>query len=163
VKVLGLDISYKTATETHDFADGKDLFQQYANSLKIDLSFQDFANELNSINQVYNKPKGALLLAYSDKIAIGCVGIREIDMDTAELKRMFVQDKFKGNGIGRKLLALSIDVAQKLGYKRIRLDTLADMTQALNLYRSVGFYEIPAYRFNPIEGAVYMEKKIIRG
>jgi len=155
-----MDISYKIAGTKQEFEKGKELFQQYANSLKLDLSFQDFTKELESIDKQYNKPGGALLLAWEGKIAVGCAGIRELDPETAELKRMYVQPAYRGHRIGQKLLELCIDMARELKYSKIRLDTLPDMMQALNLYRSCGFYEIPAYRFNPVKGAVYMEKDL---
>jgi len=158
--ITKMDISYKIANTSQEFEDGKNLFQQYANSLNIDLSFQDFAYELKTIEKQYGKPGGALLLAYKEKIAIGCVGIKKLDKETAELKRMFVRTEYRKNRIGRKLLELSIDIAKELNYRKIRLDTLLSMTQAQNLYRIFGFYDIPSYRFNPIKGAIYMEKKI---
>jgi ribosomal protein S18 acetylase RimI-like enzyme len=60
-----------------------------------------------------------------------------------------------------KLLDLIIEIAKELNYKSIRLDTLPTMTKAQNLYRSFGFSEIPSYRFNPVSGTVFMEKKLI--
>jgi putative acetyltransferase len=156
-----MDISYKVASASPEFEDGKNLFQQYANSLDIDLSFQDFAKELETIHIQYNKPGGALLLAFEEHIAVGCAGVRALDPSTAELKRMFVRTEYRRYKIGQKLLELSLDTAKDLHYSKIRLDTLAGMIQALNLYRAFGFYEIPPYRFNPIKGAVYMEKKLI--
>jgi ribosomal protein S18 acetylase RimI-like enzyme len=156
-----MNISYKIATTSLEFEYGKELFQQYANSLKLDLSFQDFTKELETIDIQYNKPKGALLLVYKDKTVIGCAGIREFDIETAELKRMYIQAEYRGCQIGRKLLEQSINIAKELNYKRIRLDTLPDMKLAQKLYRAFGFYEIPSYRFNPIEGTVYMEKNLI--
>jgi putative acetyltransferase len=155
-----INILYKVAITTREFEFGKDLFQQYVNSLGIDLSFQDFTTELTTINKQYNKPKGALLIAYNNKMPIGCVAIRELDTETAELKRMFVQPAFRKHKIGRTLLAMIIDIANELNYKKIRLDTLPAMTKAQNMYRAVGFFEIPSYRFNPIKGTVYMEKNI---
>jgi len=155
-----MKISLKIAHSGKEFEDGKDLFQQYAYSLNIDLSFQDFIDELKTIDKQYNIPRGALILAYHEKIAIGCAGIREIDNETAELKRMFVRTEYRKFKIGKKLLELSIDKAKKLNYKKIRLDTLPNMIQAQNLYRSFGFYEIPSYRFNPVAGTIYMEKII---
>lgn len=155
------NITYKISTTTQDFEAGKKLFELYANSLPIDLSFQDFEEELKSIDKQYNKPKGALLLAYKGEIAIACAGIRELDSETAELKRMYVQPEFRGYHIGQKLLELSVEIAKELNYIKIRLDTLPSMTQAQKLYRAFGFFEIPSYRFNPVEGTVYMEKKLI--
>jgi len=156
-----MDISYKVASTSLEFEDGKNLFQQYANSLSIDLSFQDFTKELKTIDIQYNKPKGALLLAYKENITVGCAGIRELDIDTAELKRMFVRTEYRRYKIGQKLLELSLDIAKVLNYSKIRLDTLPDMASAQNLYRAFGFYEIPSYRFNPIKGTVYMEKNLV--
>ncbi|MDD5571536.1 MAG: GNAT family N-acetyltransferase [Bacteroidales bacterium] len=155
-----MDILYKIAETNQEFEDGKELFRQYADSLKIDLSFQDFSNELKTINQQYNKPKGALILAYKEGKAVGCVGIRELETDIVELKRMYVLPECRGNNIGQKLLELCIDTAKKLNYSKMRLDTLPDMTKAQNIYRAFGFCEIPAYRYNPVEGTVYMEKNL---
>ena len=154
------DVLFKTATTNKEFEDGQRLFQQYANSLDLDLGFQDFSNELKLINKQYNKPKGALLLAYKNNIAVGCAGIRELDKDTAELKRMYVQPAYRKYKIGARLLELAIEIARDLNYKSIRLDTLPTMTKAQDLYRSFGFYEIPSYRFNPVSGTVFMEKKL---
>jgi putative acetyltransferase len=155
---MGHDITYRTAGTDADFEQGKRLFEEYVASLGVDLSFQDFSNELKTIRQQYNQPAGALLLAFSKAAAIGCAGIRKIDTETAELKRMYVQDAYRGYGMGVHLLERSIQIARELGYKKIRLDTLQNMTKAQALYRSFGFYEIPSYRFNPLEGAIYMEK-----
>ncbi|HEX5153955.1 MAG TPA: GNAT family N-acetyltransferase [Parafilimonas sp.] len=153
-------VLFKTATTDKEFEDGKNLFQQYANSLDLDLGFQDFSNELKLIDKQYNKPKGTLLLAYKNDIAIGCAGIREIDNNTAELKRMYVEPEYRKYKIGARLLALAIEIAKELNYKSIRLDTLPTMIRAQELYQSFGFYEIPSYRFNPVSGTVFMEKQL---
>ena len=156
-----LEITYKVANTKKEFDDGQKLFEQYAHLTNLNLSFQDLANEHKMIDKQYNKPRGALLLAYKDEIAIGCAGIRELDINTAEGKRMFVCPEYRGYNIGRKLLELCIDIAKGLNYKKIRLDTLPNMTQAQKLYHEFGFYKIPSYRFNPIEGTIYMEKNLI--
>src|ERR1700712_4475925 len=101
---ININISYKIAHTDEEFEFGKTLFQQYANSLDIDLSFQDFTTELKTVNKQYNKPTGALLLAYNNNIAIGCAAIRKLDTETAELKRMFVQPEFRKHKIGQTLL-----------------------------------------------------------
>lgn len=161
MKINQTNISYEVADTDLEFEYGKDLIQQYAYSLNIDLAFQDFATEIETINKQYNKPRGALLLAYNNKIPVGCVAIRELDTKTAELKRMFVQPAYRKHKIGQKLLELIIHIAKEFNYNKIRLDTLPTMTQAQNIYRAFGFYEIPSYRFNPINGTVYMEKMLI--
>jgi putative acetyltransferase len=160
MKPTYLPIDFRIASTVTEFDQGKTLFQEYADSLQIDLCFQDFDSELNFIDLQYNKPKGVLIIAYSKNSPIGCVGIREFEDDIAELKRMFVKTEFRGQKIGLKLLEFAINFATELKYKKIRLDTLSTMTQAQNLYRTMGFYEIPPYRLNPIEGTVFMEMKL---
>jgi putative acetyltransferase len=159
--MINNEITYGVAWSPTDFEEGRRLFREYVASLGVDLSFQDFENELNSIDLQYSRPVGALLLVYDGEKAIGCAGIRKIDAETAELKRMYVQDQYRGHKLGVKLLERSLEIAQELGYKKIRLDTLSTMQKAQALYRSFGFYEIPSYRFNPLEGTIYMEKDLL--
>ena len=153
-------ITYGFATTAADFELGKKMFEEYAQSLGVDLSFQDFSKELSTLDQQYNHPDGALLLAYAETKAIGCAGIRKLDDEVAELKRMYIRGEYRGYGIGVQILEQSLQKAKELGYKKIRLDTLKTMEKAQALYRSFGFYEIPSYRFNPLEGTVYMEKQL---
>ena len=153
-------IRFCVARTAAEFDDARSLYQQYAASLNIDLSFQNFAAELSALEAQYSAPTGAAILAYKDETPIGCVGIRENEPGIAELKRMYVQPDYRRYKIGMKLLTLALETATELNYTFIRLDTLASMTPAINLYRSFGFYDIAPYRFNPREGAVYMEKKL---
>src|SRR5215216_2496497 len=155
-----INISYKVAETPQEFAEGANLFQQYAGFIGIDLSFQNFAQELKTIDKQYNKPDGTLLIAYHETKAIGCIALRKWDDDTAELKRMFVLQEYQGHKIGQKLLEQILQIAKTLNYRKVKLDTLSTMEGALRLYRSYGFYEISPYRFNPIEGTVYMEKAL---
>ena len=74
------------------------------------------------------------------------------------MKRLYLQPNFRGKGWGRKLAEAVIDEARSIGYQRMRLDTVEPMMkEAVQLYRALGFYEIPPYRKNPIPGAMYME------
>jgi putative acetyltransferase len=154
------DSIYKIAEIESEFEQGKELFREYAESLGVDLSFQDFEKELNTIDQQYHRPTGGLILAFKDEQVVGCAGVRKLDGVTAELKRMYVKVENRGHHIGVELLRRSIQLGRELGYKKMRLDTLKNMTRAQSLYQSFGFYEIPLYRFNPLEGTVYMEKDL---
>jgi ribosomal protein S18 acetylase RimI-like enzyme len=144
-----------------EFEAGKALFVEYAASLDFDLGFQGFQQELNVISEQYQAPMGALLLCFNEQQeAVGCAGIRQLTSTTAELKRLYVKPAFRSFKIGRHLLELAITTAKDLNYQFIRLDTVPGQEKAHNLYRSLGFYTIDAYRHNPIAGTIYMEKKL---
>ena len=134
------------------------LFREYAASLGVDLGFQKFEEELASMPGDYAPPRGRLLLAYEGSAAIGCVALRPIDHAICEMKRLYV--RARGRGIGRQLAERVIAEARTIGYRFMRLDTLPSMTAAAALYASLGFREIPAYRFNPVEGTRYFELEL---
>lgn len=134
------------------------LFRQYAAGLGFDLAFQGFEEELKNLPQMYGPPAGCLLLAVSpDGEAAGCVGLRRLADGACEMKRLYVKPDIHGQGLGRRLAEAVIAEAGRLGYAAMRLDTVAEMTAANALYRSMGFRQIPAYRYNPIETAAYYE------
>jgi putative acetyltransferase len=157
---MNVPINYHVARTTGDFQMGKTLFEEYARSLDFDLSFQNFSAELETIHQQYQSPGGGLILALDQGQPIGCVGVRRLEPEIAELKRMYVRDAYRGRKIGITLLQQAIDLTRALGYKKLRLDTLDTMAAAQSLYRGFGFMPIPPYRFNPIPGTVYMEKAL---
>lgn len=140
-----------------EFIHGKNLFLEYSQELDFDLSFQDFNKEIRKIDKQYHAPGGALILFKLEKDFIGCVGIRQFTEQIAELKRMYIRKKFRRKGHGRMLLEKAIELSRKLGYHKIRLDTLESMQAATHLYQSYGFQEIEPYRLNPLSGAKYFE------
>lgn len=145
------------AKNPEDFAEAKQLIHEYASWLGIDLSFQNFDNEINDLETMYAEPDGGLLLAKIEGITAGVAGIRKFENKVGELKRMFVRDEFRNHGIGKMLLSASIELAKKLNYEVIKLDTADFMKAAIKLYKENGFVEIPEYRYNPLEAARYFE------
>jgi len=135
----------------------RELFIEYATSLGFDLCFQNFDKELAELPGEYAPPDGRLLIALYEIRIAGCVGLRKITNGVCEIKRMYVRPEFRRKGIGRGLAVTIIEEARKVGYKRMVLDTLPSMEEAISLYRSLGFQETEPYRFNPIEGAIFME------
>jgi putative acetyltransferase len=137
------------------------LFEEYAQSLDFQLCFQNFQAELENLPGDYAPPAGCLLLAYYENNIAGCVAMRQLGEEICELKRMYVRPVYRRRGLGRKLAELIINNARQSGYRKIRLDTIATMTEAIGLYRSLGFEEIDKYRDNPVAGARFFELDLL--
>jgi ribosomal protein S18 acetylase RimI-like enzyme len=138
------------------------IFREYAESLGIDLCFQDFDSELADLPGKFAAPRGRVLLAYQEADIVGCVAVRPLDDTTCEMKRLYVRASGRGLQAGKQLATRICAVARESGYRRIRLDTLPSMHAALRLYASLGFEPIPAYVFNPIPGAIFLECDLTR-
>jgi putative acetyltransferase len=139
----------------------RDLFVEYAQSLGFSLCFQGFDVELAHLPGDYSPPRGRLLLARIDGQPAGCVGLHAFSADIAEIKRLYVKPEFRGHRLGRQLADKAIAEARKIGYTRLRLDTIEEkMKTAVAMYRAMGFREIAPYRENPIASALYMELDI---
>lgn len=148
------------AISTDDFARARALIEAYAASLGIDLEFQDFSREVAHLSVEYGPPEGGLLLAEDAGNPLGCVGVRKIADGVCEMKRLYVAPAARGRGVGRALADAIIAEARRLGYERMRLDTLASMREARQLYASLGFREIAPYRYNPVDGTSFMELRL---
>jgi putative acetyltransferase len=136
------------------------LFKEYAASLEVDLAFQDFERELRELPGEYGPPAGRLLLALDDAEPAGCVALRPYEPGVCEMKRLYVRPAYRASGLGRRLVEEIVAAGRDRGYDRMRLDTLPSMVAARRLYRSVGFEEIEAYRFNPVHGTTYFELRL---
>ncbi|PLN86640.1 putative GNAT family acetyltransferase [Aspergillus taichungensis] len=153
----------------------KALFTAYAEWLNLDLTFQGFTEELQSLPGKYSAPQGEILLAYSTTEPdqpLGCVAVRplltkpDVDVDAnanasatatcCEMKRLFVSPEARGMGLGKALVDAIVQRARGLGYREMRLDTLPMMAGAIGLYRRAGFGEIAAYYETPLEGTLFL-------
>ena len=139
-----------------DIAIVRELFLEYARSLGVDLAFQDFERELATLPGDYDP----ILVAHWNSEVAGCVALHALDSGVCEMKRLYVRPAFRGHAIGRTLAERVMAVAREKGFVRMRLDTLPMMGEAQKLYRSLGFNEIPPYRFNPIQGSKFMEARL---
>lgn len=125
--------------------------------LSIDLSFQDYDEEIRNFSDIYGQPSGFFLLARNEVDTIGGCGLRALGAQRGEVKRLFVRKSYQGQGVGRQLVQMLVAEAKMMGYKILLLDTLPSMFEATRLYKSLGFVETDPYRHNPIEGAQYLK------
>jgi len=155
------DFVIRDAQDAGDIAAVRRLFEAYAASLDVDLCFQNFAQELERLPGDYAAPSGCLLIAERARSPIGCVALRSLSSASnaapaGEMKRLFVQPRARGLGIGLALAKTVIERARTIGYGEIKLDTLSTMAEARALYASLGFRECAPYYRNPLPGTVYM-------
>jgi putative acetyltransferase len=154
------DLAISPARGEDDLAAVARLFREYQISIGTDLCFQGFEEELATLPGHYAPPKGEILIARAGRASAGVVALRpltkyEAPGETCEMKRLYVRPAFRAAKLGRHLAERVIAEAQRLGYRRLVLDTLKDMTAAQALYRTLGFSEIDAYYKNPLPGVRY--------
>jgi GNAT superfamily N-acetyltransferase len=174
----------RPATSAPDLTAIKSLFTAYASSLGINLSFQNFTAELDSLPGLYAPPLGALFLAITPQNeAIGCVGLRPLPGKSrpitfkgwaknneqngnvgkiCEMKRLYCTPSARGLGVGRALVEEALAEGKRLGYDEMRLDTLASMEGARRLYGWYGFEDVEAYYDTPLKGTFFLGKKLGR-
>jgi len=134
----------------------QELLREYQAMIDVDLCFQEFEQEVQSLPGKYALPKGRLYLAVLNETPAGCIALRPLNETQCEMKRLYVRPAFRGRGLAKQLTGRVIADARKIGYRQMFLDTLSMMSDAQALYLSLGFREIEPYCFNPLEGVRYM-------
>jgi ribosomal protein S18 acetylase RimI-like enzyme len=153
-----MSLTIEPLTDIHEVPIVRSMFQEYADSMGLDLGFQNFSQELAELPGKYAPPSGCLLVAKVDGQPAGCVGLRSLGDGVCEMKRLYVRSQYRGLGLGRKLAERVIEVARNLGYECLRLDTIASkMGSAVSLYAGLGFRTIPAYCETRFPDAIFME------
>lgn len=135
---------------TEMLIEGDSSFQQY-------LDIQHYDEELEHLDSKYGLPDGRLYVAFYQGELAGCIGMRKIDGENCEMKRLYVRPAFRGKHIGRELVERLIKDAKEIGYSHMLLDTLPFLKSAVCMYKSYGFYEISSYNDSPMETSVYMK------
>ena len=148
------------AATPRDISDVHALFGEYAGLVAEALCFQNLDQELAALPGEYAPPGGALLIARDADAAAGCVALRRLDAGTGEIKRMYVRERYRGSGLGRRLALAAIEEARKRSYTRVLLDTLPKLAPAIALYRDLGFRETGPYLACPTPGALCFELRI---
>ena len=142
----------------------KALFNEYTqmlidgdNSFKDYLELQNYDHELEDLEDKYGLPYGRLYLAFYNGVLAGCIGLRKIDSENCEMKRLYVKPQFRGKKIASFLVKHIIEEARKIGYKHILLDTLPFLETAIIMYKNYGFYEIESYNNSPMDNLIYLK------
>ena len=160
----GARFDIRAVRTAEDLEATKALFNAYAASLGINLSYQNFVAEMAAMPGKYAPPDGELLLARDGNgAAIGCVGLRPLEDGVCEMKRLYVAPEGRGLGVGRALAEDIIKTARRIGYREMRLDTLPSLTAAIALYKDMGFVAIPAYYDTPIAGTLFFSLLLSSG
>jgi len=149
------DVCFATAPEELDQA--RILFREYADQVDAPCCFVTFNSEVESLPGEYAPPTGRLFLARRGDEAAGCVAMRRLDASSGEMKRLYVREAFRRDRLGRTLAKLVISSAREQRYRRLLLDTLPKMQEAIALYRSLGFVERGPYCDDPTPGAIFFE------
>ena len=149
-------IEIRPADFPRDLAEVRSLFREYADGLGVDLDFQGFESELETLPGKYAAPAGRLLLAWRGTEPIGCIALRPLDQNSCEMKRLYVRPQARGEKLGLRLVQRICHEAREAGYSRICLDTLPTMASAQKLYESLGFAPIEPYVFNPIPNTRFL-------
>ena len=147
-----------TADDSEALEQVRQFFRNYAAWLGVDLSYQNFEQEMASLPGAYAVPQGRLFFAEINGRPAGCVGVRPLSESdgVCEMKRLYVDPETRGQGIGTTLALAAIKAAKEIGYRKLMIDTLPAMRIAVKLYRELGFKEAPAYYPTPVEGTLFL-------
>jgi GNAT superfamily N-acetyltransferase len=151
------DVSLVEAVEPAQVAAVRGLFAEYARAVDEPGCFAGFERELAGLPGEYGPPHGRLLLARDGAAPAGCVGLRRLAPGVAEIKRLYVRPAYRATGLGRRLAEAAIAGAREAGCRRVMLDTLPKMREAIALYRSLGFRETAPYLAEPTPGSLCFE------
>ena len=132
------------ATAPAEVAQVRELFAEYARGVGEPCCFEEF-----EAHKLFLLADGA-----------GCVALRFLDRDIAEMKRLYVRSTHRGKGLGRALAEAAISAAREAACERIVLDTLPQMKEAQALYAALGFRRIEPYLRVPTPGALCFELRL---
>lgn len=151
-----------TATSDADYLAFADLVTEYVQWCRVRyesdpwfveqvFGYQSLDAELKTLAQAYGPPNGTTLLARRDDVISGGGAFRRFATGVCEMKRLFVPQRFAGQGTGRLLCRELMRTAAVEGYQRMYLDTANLLKEAIGLYHSMGFRECAPYREYPAE------------
>ncbi len=133
------------------------LILAHASALRDHPGSETVRDDVDRLPGPYAPPRGRLYFARLEGMLAGCVALRPLDAEVAEVKRMFVLTAARRSGVARALMERFLSDARRMGYRLVRLGTLPEMLAAQSLYRGMGFVEIPRYRPDELVDTVFFE------
>jgi ribosomal protein S18 acetylase RimI-like enzyme len=155
-------VHLQSATSGRNLTDATALYREYAASLPIDLTFQEFEEEVRSLPGRYAPPGGTIIIARDrENQAVGCVAFRPMaQAGECEMKRLYVAPAGRGLGFGVALVEAAIEAARTAGYRAMYLDTLPSMVTAQALYRRFGFEPVEPYHSAVVDGMLFFRRDL---
>ena len=138
------------------FSEYTELLIKNDESFKKYLDIQNYDEEIEHLEMKYGMPYGRLYLIYYDERLAGCIGLRKIDNQNCEMKRLYIRPELRGKKLANVLVEKIIEDAKKIGYSYMLLDTLPFLQSAIHIYKEFGFYEIESYNDSPMDSSIYM-------
>ncbi len=142
--------------QRHQIMDAKYLITAVAQRIFVpEKTAQDFYNileeegelkDVDDYQQAYVDNHGLFLVVLDDDQLIGTGAIKKLEDNIAELKRLWLLEKYHGQKIGRQVVIRLLDFARAHDYEKVRLQTSHRQERAIRFYTQFGFYEIPSYR-----------------
>lgn len=139
------------------FSEYTDMLIANDSSFEKYLAIQHYDEEITHLEEKYGMPFGRLYLAYCNGQAAGCIGLKKIDEENCEMKRLYVRPRFRGENIGRLLVQKIIMDAKEIGYSHMLLDTLPFLNKAIHMYERFGFVTTDCYNNSPMSTSIYMK------
>ena len=97
----------------------------------------------------------ALYIAFVDNQPAGCVALRRVDKNTADMKRLYVRPAFRHSSLGTNMAKMIVEDAREFGYKTLLLDSLPSMENAKELYTTLGFKKVDGTK-KPVKTVVHL-------
>lgn len=119
----------------------------------------DVSRSRDPLAEQMTRPRGTFLVACSDDLPVGCVGLKGDGHGSAEIKRLWVAPSARGIGLSKRLMAEAEGIARELSIKMLRLDTNRALPEAKQLYLKTGWKEIDRFNDDPYADS-FFEKRL---
>jgi GNAT superfamily N-acetyltransferase len=147
--------------EPPDAPAARTLFADYMRDVNERLGDFTPTEQIFATPDAFDGPGGAWLVIYEDGRPVACAGLRALDEETGEIKRMFVVEAARGRGHARRLLAELEAIAREAGLRRIRLLTTTVLTEARALYAAQGYEVVEAFPMHDPDRTDYWLEKTL--